>query len=141
MIFGDAHLKDTYEKKRKLFLHFHSEVYTENIPASKNLKKELRPLCSLPRGDCPEPYSERAQKVKFLFLLMFIRVQLICNVALLSTVHQSESIVHTHISTLFQVLFPHRSLQSIEQFPVVNSRSLLVIYLICSSVYMSIPIY
>ena len=67
MILGAARSKDTYEKKRKLFVHFHSEVCTENIPASKNLKKELRPLCSLPRGDCPKPYPERAQKVEFLF--------------------------------------------------------------------------
>ena len=71
MDFGDARLKDTYEKKRKMFLHFHSEVYTQNIPASKNLKKELRPLCSLPRGDCQEPCSERAQKVEFLFLNVY----------------------------------------------------------------------
>ena len=40
-----------------------------------------------------------------------------------------------HISTLFKIIFPYRALQSIEQeFPVVHSRSLLVIYFIYNNV-------
>ena len=92
-----------------------------------------------------------------IFKLSFIGVQLIYNVALVSAVQQSESVIHIHISTLFQILFPYRSLQSIEQsslsytegsffFPslfiylFILSRFLLVIYFIHISVYMSIPI-
>ena len=47
------------------------------------------------------------------FFLIFIGVQLIYNVVLVSAVQQSESVIH--ISTLFQILFSRRSLQSIEQ--------------------------
>ena len=50
-----------------------------------------------------------------LFYIIFIGVQLIYNVVLVSGVQQSESAIHIHISTLFQILFPYRSLQSIEQ--------------------------
>ena len=48
------------------------------------------------------------------FLLIFIGVYLIYNVVLVSSVHQSESVIHLHISTFFSILFPYRSLQSIE---------------------------
>ena len=43
--------------------------------------------------------------------------QLLYNVALASAVQQSESVILIHIcrSTLFKILFPYRSLQSIEQ--------------------------
>ena len=40
--------------------------------------------------------------------------QLIYNAVLVSAVQQSESVMHIHISTLFQILFPYRLLQSIE---------------------------
>ena len=56
---------------------------------------------------------------------------------LVSGVEQSDSVIHTHISILFQILFHYRLLQSIE-FPVLYSRSLLIIYFIYSSVYMLI---
>ena len=49
-----------------------------------------------------------------LFFKIFVRVQLIHNV-LVSDVQQSESDIHIHISTLFQILFPYRPLQSIEK--------------------------
>ena len=39
---------------------------------------------------------------------------MIYNVVLLAAVQQSESVTHIHISTLFKILFPYRSLQSIE---------------------------
>ena len=38
---------------------------------------------------------------------------MICNVVLVSAVEQSESVIHRHTCTLFKILFPHRSLQSI----------------------------
>ena len=37
------------------------------------------------------------------------------NVVLVSDVQQTESVTHIHISNNFQILFPYRSLQSIEQ--------------------------
>ena len=46
--------------------------------------------------------------------LNFIGVQLIYNVVLVSDVQQSDSVIHIHIFIVFQILFPYRSLQSIE---------------------------
>ena len=51
------------------------------------------------------------------FKNFFIGVLLIDNVGLLSAVQQSKSVTHIHTPTLFQILFSHRSLQSIEQRP------------------------
>ena len=42
--------------------------------------------------------------------------------------------MHIHIAVRFQILFPYRSLQNIE-FPVLHSRSLLIIYFMYSRVY------
>ena len=49
---------------------------------------------------------------KFLF---YIGEQLINNVVLVSGVQQSDSVIHIHVSILFQILFPPRLLQNIEQ--------------------------
>ena len=57
---------------------------------------------------------------------------MIKNIVLVSDVQQSDSVIHIHISISirFQILFPVRLLQNIEQkFPVLYSRLLLVIYL------------
>ena len=56
---------------------------------------------------------------------------MINNVVLVSGVQQSDSVIHIHVSILFQILFPFRLLQNIEQ-----SRSLLVIYFKYNSVYL-----
>ena len=40
---------------------------------------------------------------------------MINNVVLVSGVQQSESVIHIHVSILFQILFPFRLLHSIEQ--------------------------
>ena len=40
---------------------------------------------------------------------------MIYNIALVSAVRQSVSVTHVHISTLFKILFPYKSLQSIEK--------------------------
>ena len=68
----------------------------------------------------------------------FIGVQLLYNVVLVSAVPQGTSVVH--ISPLFQICFPFRSLPSIEQSSLCYSWFTLVIYFIYSSVYISIPI-
>ena len=76
-----------------------------------------------------------------LFKLIFIGVQLIYTVVLVSAVQQSESIIHIHISTLFQILFPYISLHSIEQSSLcytVRSYQLSILYIVV--LYMSIPI-
>ena len=52
--------------------------------------------------------------VAFFFFLNVIGVELIYNVVLVSGVQQSASVIHIHIFILFQILFPYRSLQSIE---------------------------
>ena len=40
---------------------------------------------------------------------------MINNVVLVSAVQQSDSVIHIHVSILFQILFPFRLLQNIEQ--------------------------
>ena len=40
------------------------------------------------------------------FIRKYIEVQLIYNVALTSSVRQSDSVIHTHVSVLFQILSP-----------------------------------
>ena len=61
---------------------------------------------------------------------------MINNVVLVSGVQQSDSVIHTHVSILFQILSPFRLLQNTEQeFPVLYSRSLLVFYLKYSQFY------
>ena len=42
-----------------------------------------------------------SQNIPFFFFLMFIGVELIYNVVLVSGVQQRESVIHTHISTPF----------------------------------------
>ena len=37
------------------------------------------------------------------------------NVVLVSVVQQSDSVIHIHVSTLFQILFPIWLLQNVEQ--------------------------
>ena len=60
--------------------------------------------------------EKRGLKDDFCFYRnIFIVIQFIYNVALVSAVQQSKSVIHIHISTLFQSLFPYRPLQSIEQ--------------------------
>ena len=59
-----------------------------------------------------KPNQEPEGKGAVFCLFVFIFMDLIYNVVLVSVVQQSESVIH--ISTLFQILFPYRSLQSIE---------------------------
>ena len=40
---------------------------------------------------------------------------MIYNVVLVSGVQQSDSVMHIHVSILFQILFPFRLLQNIDQ--------------------------
>ena len=47
--------------------------------------------------------------------LFYNGMQLIYKVVLVSGVQQSDSVIYTHISLLFKILFPFRLLQNIEQ--------------------------
>ena len=62
---------------------------------------------------------------------------MISSVVFVSNVQQSDSVIHIHVSVLFQILSPFRLLQNVE-FPVLYNRSLLVIYFKYNSVYMLI---
>ena len=53
--------------------------------------------------------------MSFLKILFYIGVELINTIVLVSGVQQSDSVIHIHVSILFQILFPFRLLQSIEQ--------------------------
>ena len=93
-------------------------------------------ICSL----ASLPGELRIFYLTYFYFFYFIRVRLIYNVVLVSGVQQSDSVIHIFI--VFEILFSYRlsqqSIQSVE-FPVLYSRSMLVIYLIYSSVYKSIP--
>ena len=66
-----------------------------------------RAFQSTPRGQI---------SIKFFFpFLFYIRVYLMNNVTLISGVQQSDSVMHTCVSILFQILFPIRLLQNIKQ--------------------------
>ena len=56
---------------------------------------------------------------------------------LVSGVQQSDSVIHIHMSILFQVLFPFRLLKNIEQSSL--SSLLLIICFKYSSAYRSVP--
>ena len=66
--------------------------------------------------------AEKAQTSRWVsrkHFFFLIRVCLIYSVVLVAAIEQSESVIHIHVSTLFlKILFPYRSLQSIE-FPVL----------------------
>ena len=79
----------------------------------------------------------------FFFKLIFIGVQLLYNVVLVSTVQQSESAIRIHISPLFSDFLPIQvTTEHSVEFPELYSRFSLVTYFIHSinNVYMSIPI-
>ena len=73
-----------------------------------------------------------------LFKVTVIGVWLIHSVVLVSGVQQSQSFMHMHISTLYRffchIVIPEYWIE----FSVLYSGSLLVIYFICRSVYLSI---
>ena len=50
-----------------------------------------------------------------LYFLFYMGVELINNVVLVSGVEQSDSVIHTHIAILFQILSPFGLLNNIEQ--------------------------
>ena len=71
------------------------------------------------------------------FKLIFIEVQLLYNIVIVSTVQQSELAIRIHIPPLFWISFPFRSPQSIEQSSLcytVASHQLCILYIV-SKVY------
>ena len=64
------------------------------------------------------PYSTFVLKFFLYFILLtqfYIGVKLINNIVVVSGVQQSDSVIHVHISILFQILFPFRLLHNTEQ--------------------------
>ena len=57
------------------------------------------------------------------------------NVVLVSDVKQSDSVIRIHVSILFQIIFPFRLLQDIEQ----RSLGYTLVYLLYNGVYLLIP--
>ena len=55
------------------------------------------------------------QKIFFFNFLFYIGVELINSVVLVSGVQHSDSVIHIHVSILFQIIFPCRLLQNIER--------------------------
>ena len=85
--------------------HPQSHTYS-SFPISRDpfhlLREKARSLCAA------LPHSPP-------FLKIFLGVQLFYNVILVSDVQLNESVICIHIATHFQILFPYRPLQSIEQ--------------------------
>ena len=71
------------------------------------------------------------------FKNFYVRIYLVY-VVLISGIQYSDLVIHIHIAILFQILFPCRLLQNTE-FPVLYSRSFLIIYFMYSKVCMLIP--
>ena len=71
----------------------------------------------LDRLQIPSPSSQPLKTLSktLPFKLIFIGVQLLYNVVLISAGPQSESVIHVHTSTPFWISFPFRSPQSTEQ--------------------------
>ena len=68
----------------------------------------------------------------FIFKLIFIGIQLLYNAVLVSAVQQS-TIIHIHLSPLFQISFSFRSPQSTEQSSLcytVGSHKLSLLYIV-----------
>ena len=84
-------------------------------------KAALQPLpASFDYGFCL--YSLSAKENCGVFFFFFIGAQLI-NVVLVSGVQQGDSVIHTHASFLFQILFPVRLLQNTEQSSLCYTES------------------
>ena len=69
------------------------------------------------RSDAVNFLLPKGMSLLFLFFLIFIGVQWIYNMVLVSAIQQSESVlyIYIHLFPLFQIHFPYRSLQSIQQ--------------------------
>ena len=84
----------------------------------------------------------------FIFTLIFIRVELLYNVLLVSAIKQYESVtrvyVHTHIYIypLVWISFPFRSPQSTE-FPVLQNRfsGVSILYIVVYNVNPNLPVH
>ena len=79
-------------------------------------------------------------------IFFFTGLQLIYNVVLVSAVLQSESVIHIHISTLFQILFPYRPVHNVKQNSLCYTvgsyqLSILYIYIVVYYVNPNLPIY
>ena len=61
------------------------------------------------------PFSLHPLQHLKIFFKFYIGTQLINNVVLVLGVQRSDSVIHLHVSILFQILFPFRLLQNIEQ--------------------------
>jgi len=68
-------------------------------------------------------------------------LELINNVVIVSGIQQRESVIHIHVATPFQVLFPFGCHHNIEQSLLCYTGNLLVINSKYSSVYLPIPNY
>ena len=86
-----------------------------------------------PIKQCSCIMSKGHSIIPSLFLLIFIGVQLLHNVVLVSSVQQSESAICIHISLPFWISFPFRSPKSTEQSSLsytVGSHQLSISYTI-----------
>ena len=111
------------------------------------------PLCELQKPDltntvCTSSYSSflitfPLDISTFIYLFIyfkFIEVYLTYNVMLASGVQQSESVIHTYISIIFQIIFLQRPLQSIGQISLCYTVGLCYLLIfVYNSVYMPIP--
>ena len=74
-------------------------------------------------------HTEPFKKFQFLF---YIGVYLIHNVVLISRIQKSDSVIHTNVSILFHMLFPHRLLQITKYSAAAAAKSLQASPTLCS---------
>ena len=95
-------------------------------------------LPSEPLGKLKKTRVGRLSLLQGNFLTQELNESLLhCRQIIYQLSYQGSPVIHVRIPILFWILFPYRSLQSFE-FPVLYSRSLLVIYFIYSGVYVSL---
>ena len=80
----------------------------------------------------------KQQGVVFIFLF-YIGVQLIDNIVLVSSVQQSDLVIHIYVSILFQILSPFRLLlHNVEQSSLYHTQGPCWLPILNTAVYMSI---
>ena len=103
---------------------------TQAVSSSNRLESTL-PLRLGETGEGGEGVADSLLDFSFFF---YIGVQLIYNVVLVSAVQQSDSVIHIHISILFQIPFPFSLLQSTEQSSLCSTVGpcwLSVLHIVC----------
>lgn len=106
------------ETSKKYPLHYYLPSFHNILLLLRQTRKEIQ--------DWQSRVTSHLGHTVFLFFnfLFYISVELAAHVALVSGARHSDSAIHRRVSMLFQILFPFRSLQRIEQSPLCSTEVL-----------------